>query len=69
MVEYHIERIEVHHGRDGISLAEDYRQLIAKYAKEGWRFVQLVNLSELSLSERRVDLIFEREQRKGSGII
>ncbi|MGN7409807.1 hypothetical protein [Sporosarcina sp. SAFN-010] len=55
MVEYHIESIEVHHGREGISLAEDYGQLM--------------NLSGLSLSERRIDLIFEREKRKGSGII
>lgn len=69
MVEYHIKSIEVHHGREGISLAEDYGQLIAKFANEGWRFVQLVNLSGLSLSERRIDLIFEREKRKGSGII
>ncbi|MCM3758711.1 DUF4177 domain-containing protein [Sporosarcina aquimarina] len=69
MVDYHIESIEVHHGREGISLAKDYGQLIAKYANEGWRFVQLVNFSGLSLSERRIDLIFEREKREGSGII
>lgn len=69
MIEYHIESIEVHHGREGISLAEDYRQLIANFANEGWRFVQLVNLSGLALSERRIDLIFEREKRKGSDII
>ena len=66
MYEYHIERIALHHGRDGISLDEDYEQLIAKYANSGWRFVQLVNFSNLSLSDRRIDLIFEREKRIGS---
>ncbi|VDG98955.1 Uncharacterised protein [Lysinibacillus sphaericus] len=69
MIEYHIESIEVHHGREGISLAEDYRQLIANFLNEGWRFVQLVDFSGLSRSERRIDLIFEREKRKGSDII
>lgn len=68
--EYQIISIELHHGREGISLAEDYEQLIARYAEEGWRFVQLVNFSELSPSERRIDLIFEREKKRmGSGII
>lgn len=68
--EYQIKSIGLHHGREGISLAEDYEQLIARYAEEGWRFVQLVNFSELSPSERRIDLIFEREKKRmGSGII
>ncbi|WP_147300786.1 DUF4177 domain-containing protein [Sporosarcina sp. BI001-red] len=66
MHEYKIEKIDVHHGRDGILLAEEYAPVIAKNASEGWRFVQLVNLSGLSQIQRRIDLIFEREIRGGS---
>lgn len=62
--EYYIKSIGLHHGREGVSLSEDYGQLIAMYAKEGWRFVQLVNFSELSPSEQRIDLIFEREKNR-----
>ena len=62
MYEYQIKSIGLHYTRDGFSLAEEYEQLIASYAKDGWRFVQLVNLSELSPNERRVGLIFERKK-------
>ena len=61
MYEYSIKGIGLHYTREGFSLAEEYEQLIATYAKDGWRFVQLVNLSELSPSEQRIDLIFERK--------
>lgn len=68
--EYHVRSIAVHYGREGLSLAEDYRQLIAEYAMDGWRFVQLVNFSELAPSEQRIDLIFEREKKRiGSEIL
>lgn len=62
MYEYHIQSIRLKRTREGISLAEQYEQLIASYAEEGWRFVQLVDLSNLSPDEQRVDLIFEREK-------
>ena len=64
--EYRIEYIGLHYGSEGFSIIEDYELLIAEYASKGWRFVQLVNFSELSSSERRIDLIFEKEKRKGS---
>ena len=61
--EYYIKSIGLHHERKGVSLVEDYSQLIAMYAEEGWRFVQLVNFSELSPNEQRIDLVFEREKK------
>lgn len=61
MYEYTVKRIALLHGREGMSLAEDYEQHIAAYAKQGWRFVQLVVFSELAPNERRIDLLFERK--------
>lgn len=68
--EYMIKHIALHHGRKGYTPAEDYEQLIAKFAKEGWRFVQLVHFLECSPRDRGIDLIFERElKREGSDIL
>ena len=60
--EYHIKSIRLKRTREGITFAEQYEQLIATYSEKGWRFVQLVDLSNLSLDEQRIDLVFERKK-------
>ena len=62
--EYHIEHLDIHTRREGISLNEDYEGIIANFSNDGWRFVQLVNFSELCPNERRMDLIFERIKKR-----
>lgn len=62
MYEYEIISIPIKEKREGLFLDEDYRHHIAKKAKEGWRFVQANNLSNLAREQRRVDLIFEKKK-------
>ena len=62
MYEYQTKTILLKHGREGLTLEEDYEKYIVAQARNGWRFVQLVNLSNLNPSERRIDLIFEKKK-------
>lgn len=58
--QYFIKSIPVQYGRDGYSM-EDYEKHIQTYAAKGWRFIQVVNLVDISPKNRKVDLIFEKE--------
>ena len=61
--EYYIKSISVKSVREGSVLEENYEQYIIDLAAQGWRFIQLVNLVDLTPNNRRIDLIFERKQQ------
>ena len=61
---YDIVSLSVSEKREGLSLKDNYSNIIHQKAQEGWRFVQLVNLTNLSREQRRIDLIFEKKERK-----
>ena len=63
--EYYIKSIPTKFAREGHVLEEDYAQYIMDFAAQGWRFIQLVNLGNLTPNNRRIDLIFERKQQQG----
>ena len=58
MTEYAFISIDVHRRREGLSFAEDYRDVIRHKSDEGWFFVQAIDLSDHA--EPRLDLIFAR---------
>lgn len=60
--EYYIKSISVKSVREGSVLEENYEQYIIDLAAKGWRFIQLVNLVDLTPNNRRIDLIFERKK-------
>ncbi len=60
--EYHIQKISVQYTREGYRLEEDYERSIQSFAARGWRFVQLIDLTELDPKNPRIDLLFEREK-------
>ncbi len=62
MYEYHIESLRLNRRLEGFTLDQKYEQLIDTYAREGWRFVQFVDLSGLTKNEQRIDLVFERKK-------
>ncbi|MHA6258977.1 DUF4177 domain-containing protein [Sporosarcina sp. CAU 1771] len=62
MYAYHIKSIRLVHGREGLTLEEEYEKYILDQAEKGWKFVQLVNLSNLSPADRRIDLVFEKKK-------
>ncbi|WOS96269.1 DUF4177 domain-containing protein [Nosocomiicoccus massiliensis] len=61
---YDIVSLSVSEKREGLSLKDNYSNIIQQKAQEGWRFVQLVNLTNLSREQRRINLIFEKKERK-----
>lgn len=61
--EYYIKSISVKSVREGSVLEENYERYIIDLAAKGWRFIQLVNLVDLTPNNRRIDLIFERKQQ------
>lgn len=61
---YDIVSLSVSEKREGLSLKDNYSHIIQQKVQEGWRFVQIVNLTNLSRDERRIDLIFEKKERK-----
>lgn len=58
MHEYLFESITVTRRREGGDLQTDYRELIRKHARNGWEFVQAINLENHALP--RLELIFKR---------
>lgn len=62
MYEYKTKRIHILHGREGLILGEEYEDYIKNQAELGWRFVQLINLSNLAPLDRRIELIFEKKK-------
>ncbi|OFL49830.1 hypothetical protein HMPREF2767_00320 [Nosocomiicoccus sp. HMSC067E10] len=59
---YDIVSLDVSEKREGLSLKEDYSHIIQQKAQKGWRFVQVVNLTNLARGQRRIDLIFEKKE-------
>jgi len=62
LYKYEVVSIDISEKREGFSLDQDYSAIIHQKAKEGWRFIQLSNLSNLAKSQRRIDLIFEKKE-------
>ena len=60
--EYDVVRVELTRHREGLELAEDYRELIRGRAAEGWEFVQAIVLEQHV--RPHVDLVFRRKAPK-----
>lgn len=60
MTEYDFVSIPVTRHRDGLRLADDYRQLIRERSDDGWKFVQAIPFD--TYSEPRFDLVFVRKE-------
>lgn len=59
---YDVVSLDVSEKREGLNLKEDYSHIIQQKAQKGWRFVQVVNLTNLAREQRRIDLIFEKKE-------
>ena len=59
MFEYSFISVAVQRRREGLSLAEDYREIIRARAAEGWKFVQAIPFE--GHVESRIDLVFTRK--------
>ena len=59
MIEYSFNSVAVKRRREGLSLAEDYREIIRARAAEGWEFVQAIPFD--TYVEPQVDLVFKRK--------
>jgi len=60
--EYFSYKIKALHTREGNQLEEDYEQHVHRFAKEGWRFVQFIDLTNLHPKDPHIALLFEREK-------
>ena len=60
--EYDFVRVELTRHREGLELAEDYRELIRGRAAEGWEFVQAIVLEQHV--RPHLDLVFRRKPAK-----
>lgn len=59
MLEYSFISVAVNRRREGLYLADDYREIIRRRAAEGWEFVQAIPLE--GHVEPRIDLVFARK--------
>lgn len=64
MPKYEFIRVEMKRGREGLELAEDYREIIREQASTGWKLVQIVPFEQHV--RPHIDLVFKRTfTRKG----
>ncbi|HPO16599.1 MAG TPA: DUF4177 domain-containing protein [Candidatus Hydrogenedentes bacterium] len=62
--EYHFERIKVNASFWRGNFSTDYQGLVALYAQNGWRFIQIYAPGTAKYgASKYADLIFEREVR------
>ncbi|MEV8254733.1 DUF4177 domain-containing protein [Rhodoglobus sp. NPDC076762] len=59
MREYTFVSVTTNRRREGLSLAEDYQEIIRNHAAEGWNFVQAISFEQHV--EPRIDLVFTRK--------
>ncbi len=59
MLEYSFISMDVKRRREGLFLADDYRDIIRERAADGWEFVQAVSFEQHI--EPRIDLVFTRK--------
>jgi hypothetical protein len=59
MSEYSFISVATKRRREGLSLADDYREIIRQRAAEGWQFVQAISFEQPV--EPRIDLVFTRK--------
>jgi len=59
MREYTFVSVATDRRREGLSLTEDYQEIIRAHAAEGWTFVQTISFEHHV--EPRIDLVFTRK--------
>ncbi len=59
MIEYSFISVAVNHRREGLYLADDYREIIRERAADGWEFVQAIPFE--GHVEPHIDLVFTRK--------
>ncbi len=59
MLVYSFVSVAIHRHREGLDLADDYREIIQARAAEGWKFVQAIPFE--GHIEPRIDLVFTRK--------
>lgn len=60
--EYLTHKIKALHTREGFVLEEEYEKYIHQHARQGWRFVQFIDLTKLNPREPHITLLFERKK-------
>ena len=58
-LEYSFTSIPLARHRDGLSLTDDYREIIRERAQDGWEFVQAISFEHHQ--QPRLDLVFSRK--------
>jgi hypothetical protein len=59
MREYTFVSITANRHREGLDLAENYREIIRNHAAEGWEFVQAISFEQHI--DPHIDLVFTRK--------
>ncbi len=62
MQEYCFISVATKRRREGLYLADDYREVIRQHAAEGWQFVQAIPFEQHA--EPHIDLVFTRKVEK-----